>query len=128
MAVRLEEVLVAEFDALRDQRLEAFERMQPEKEAALAGLAQLLDEIRRSAGSLEAAAAALPSDWEVFRTLMEQCREAHRRNDILVRSQLATIQSTLEILGQGQASAPVALYDRMGRVGPGNRGRGYAEA
>ena len=54
MAVRLEEVLAAEFDALRDQRLEAFERMQPEKEAALAGLAQLLDEIRRSAGSLEA--------------------------------------------------------------------------
>lgn len=129
---RLRALLDDEFEALKAQDLEWFERMQPTKLELLQSLASAVppESTATAAGdSANAAQLALQmQQWDEFVAVMNECREAHRRNDVLIRSKLEAIRGTLRMLQSADESSSVDIYDRLGRVGGGLRGRGYQDA
>ena len=59
-----------------------------------------------------------PSDplWDEARSLLNECTEAHIRNDLLLKRQLEVVRTVLSSLTQRSADNHSALYDKMGRV------------
>ena len=107
-ANRLAQVLEAEFESLRTQQVEAFEALQPEKEALLFELKGLADGNDGSEGA---------AGWPVpVRELLLRCRDAHLRNECLIRHHLVVIRGTLDALSTG-GQGRVDTYDRSGRIG-----------
>lgn len=120
-AQRLKSILEDEFDALRVQDMTRFEALQPPKAEILAALAQLAKAVLETPGATD------DPEWQRIQSLVGECREAHRRNDILIRSKLESIRATLRMLQNTDSDAAVDVYDRLGRIaGPGRgRRRGY---
>jgi len=129
-ARRLGGLLEEEFKALSAQDLPRFESMQAAKEEILAALAQLVQGLTAAGEAGAAPLESLPDDaqWEQFQQLMSECRDAHRRNDILIRTKLESIRAALRILQNSESSSSVEVYDRMGRMYGHRRGRGYEDA
>lgn len=115
-ASRLLELLDQEFEALTSQDLERFESFQAEKGQIIRGLAGL----------------TLPLDdspaWEGFRGLILECKERHRRNEILIQRKLDAIRSALRALQGPDPLNAVEVYDRMGRLSSPRRSRGFGDA
>jgi flagellar biosynthesis/type III secretory pathway chaperone len=117
----LHDLLEQEFEALRVQELDRFEALQPEKLRifeALSGLVARNDE----ASFLD------QPEWIGFRDLISDCRDLHRRNEVLIRRKLDAIRGTLHTLNGADPTAPVEVYDRLGRMSRLRSGRGYEEA
>ena len=59
-----------------------------------------------------------PSDplWDEARSLLNECKDAHIRNDLLLKRQLEVVRTVLSSLTQRSADNHSALYDKMGRV------------
>ena len=59
-----------------------------------------------------------PSDplWDEARSLLNDCKEAHIRNDLLLKRQLEVVRTVLSSLTQRSADNHSALYDKMGRM------------
>ncbi|HSG20775.1 MAG TPA: hypothetical protein VLA31_08410 [Burkholderiaceae bacterium] len=117
-AERLLALLDAEFEALKIQDLTAFESHQAEKAAIL----QELGSLTLPEEGPEAQA------WEPFREVIRQCRDHHRRNQILVQRKLDAIRAALKTLQGADAASSVEVYDRMGRMSANRRSRGLADA
>ncbi len=127
-ARRLGGLLEEEFKALSAQDLPGFESLQAPKEQTLAALADLVQGLTAAAGAPEAQSGpAEGSQWEHFQQLMSACREAHQRNDILIRARLEAIRATLRVLQSSESSSSVEVYDRLGKMSGYRRGRGYEE-
>ena len=54
--------------------------------------------------------------WSEARTLLHECKEAHIRNDLLLKRQLEVVRTVLSSLTQRSADNHSALYDKMGRM------------
>ena len=54
--------------------------------------------------------------WNEARTLLNECKEAHIRNDLLLKRQLEVVRTVLSSLTQRSADNHSALYDKMGRM------------
>ena len=89
LARQLAEILESEFDALRVQDLDQFEQLQPIKN-------ELLTELTRLAPPAHEVQ-TLPQ-WQGFREIMLACRDAHRRNAVLMERKLEAIRGTLQSL------------------------------
>ena len=146
-AAQLQRILDEEFEALRGQDLKAFQALQSTKESIIGALDRLVGDIARltqspeanAGGAAAAAANAIPATpapaaardwqggWDALCEIMSGCRQAHQRNDILIRARLDTIRATLGVLQAGEQSALVDVYDRMGRIAGPRRGRGYSD-
>ena len=129
-ARRLGALLEEEFTALSAQDLPRFESMQAAKEEILAALAQLVQGLTAAGEAGVAPSESMPdtAQWEQFQQLMSDCRDAHRRNDILIRTKLESIRAALRILQNSENSSSVEVYDRMGKMYGYRRGRGYEDA
>ena len=129
-ARRLGTLLEEEFKALSAQDLPRFESMQAAKEEILAVLAQLVQGLTAAGEAGVAPSENMPdtAQWEQFQQLMSDCRDAHRRNDILIRTKLESIRAALRILQNSENSSSVEVYDRMGKMYGYRRGRGYEDA
>mgnify|MGYP003704500275 CR=1 FL=1 len=128
-AHRLKALLEEEFEALRGQSLDAFEKLQPLKTEIFATLAQLVVRLTTPANAQMPVDFSQSPNWISFQALMAECRDAHRRNDVLIRSKLEAIRGALRVLQSGESSAAsVEVYDRLGRIGGYGRGRGYTDA
>lgn len=125
---RLRALLDDEFEALKAQDLEWFERMQPLKLELLQSLGSAMPPDSTATAADAAQVALQMQQWDDFVAVMNECREAHRRNDVLIRSKLEAIRGTLRMLQSADESSSVDIYDRLGRVGGGPRGRGYQDA
>ena len=119
LADQLALMLEQEFEALRSQEIEQFELLQP-------GKAELLAEITRLAPSATDIQ-ALP-EWQDFRSTMVACRDAHRRNAVLMERKLEAIRGTLQSLRLEDTSSPVEVYDRLGHISRFSRHSGYSDA
>ena len=119
LARQLAEILESEFDALRVQNLDQFEQLQPIKN-------ELLTELTRLAPPAHEVQ-TLPQ-WQGFREIMLACRDAHRRNAVLMERKLEAIRGTLQSLQSSVATSTVEVYDRLGQVARFSRGRGYQDA
>lgn len=124
-AVRLRAILDDEFQALSSNQLDTFENLQPIKSELLS----LLTVIVQQAADCKPEGSALAPDWQDFRDHMQSCREAHLRNELLIRSRLDTIRGTLRILqNSADMDAACQIYDRMGRISDRYGGKRYADA
>jgi len=125
---KLRQLLEEEFDALKSRNLDKFESLQPIKAVLLAELAGAVEEQSRQLAS----ASADPTDlarWEGFRAAMLDCRDLHRRNEILILRKRDAIESALATLvGDLEAPSGVDVYDRLGRMNRPRRRNAYAQA
>ena len=117
----LQQLLQQEFDALREQNLDIFEALQPEK-------TQIFDSLIRLTGVGTESNRLDEPEWDTFKTLIADCRDMHRRNEILISRKLDAIRGTLQTLNGGETTASVEVYDRLGRMARSRAGRGYEEA
>jgi flagellar biosynthesis/type III secretory pathway chaperone len=119
---RLVDLLDEEFNALKEQDLDAFEELLNEKNHILADLTQLTG-VRQPED-----ADRLGPEWTPFRDRMRVCRDMHRRNEILIMRKLDAIRGALESLNVNDPTSPVEVYDRLGQIKRLRRMRGYSEA
>jgi len=119
---RLTDLLDEEFNALKEQDLDAFEELLNEKNHILADLGQLTG-VRQPED-----ADRLGPEWTPFRQRMVTCRDMHRRNEILILRKLDAIRGALESLNVNDPTSPVEVYDRLGQIKRLKRMRGYNEA
>ena len=119
---RLVALLDEEFNALKEQDLDAFEELLNEKNHILADLSQLTG-VRQPED-----ADRLGPEWAPFRQRMVICRDMHRRNEILILRKLDAIRGALESLNVSDPTSPVEVYDRLGQIKRLKRMRGYSEA
>ncbi len=119
LASQLAQILELEFQALRQQELDHFEQLQPVK-------AELLG----SVSSLAPATEVLQSDpdWQEFRATMIDCRDLHRRNQVLIERQLDAIRGALQSLRIQDATSSIEVYDRLGHIARFSRNQGYNDA
>ena len=117
----LQRLLQQEFDALREQNLDIFEALQPEK-------TQIFDSLIRLTGVGTESNHLDEPEWDTFKNLIADCRDMHRRNEILISRKLDAIRGTLQTLNGGETTASVEVYDRLGRMARSRAGRGYEEA
>ncbi len=123
LAQTLQDMLEQEFEQLKVQNLDAFEASQSDKNALLVQLAQLagID------GPNDAD--ELGPEWDSFKNLMSDCRDLHRRNELLINRKIEAIRGTLQSLQLEDPSSSVEIYDRLGKLSRVRRGgRGYADA
>ncbi len=119
LARQLAEILESEFDALRVQDLDQFEQLQPIKNELLTELTRLSPPAHE--------VQTLPQ-WQGFRELMPACRDAHRRNAVLMERKLEAIRGTLQSLRLEDPSSSVEVYDRLGHISRFSRNTGYSDA
>jgi len=116
----LHKLLEQEFDALREQNLDIFEALQPEKTL-------IFDSLIRLSGVGTASNRLDDPEWDTFKNLITDCRDMHRRNEILITRKLDAIRGTLQTLNGGDTTASVEVYDRLGRMARSRSARGYEE-
>jgi len=118
VAEQLRQMLILEFEALKEQDLERFENLQSAKTDVLTELARLCPDSEE----LQANPA-----WQNLKESLVECREMHRRNALLIERKLDGIRGALRSLSVGHASSPVEVYDRLGKMSRFAKGRGYQE-
>lgn len=106
----LKTTLEEEFSALSDKDLEHLEQVQIEKVELLQSL-----EATWPKEDYESLAVDEPL-WEEARTLISECKEAHIRNDLLLKRQLEVVRTVLASLTQRSADNASNLYDKMGKM------------
>lgn len=113
----LKVTLEEEFIALGEKNLDHLETVQLRK-------VELLQAIQTQwpgqAASDDAENSSLPDAadplWDEARTLINECKEAHIRNDLLLKRQLEVVRTVLSSLTQRSADNHSALYDKLGRM------------
>ena len=99
-ASRLNSLLTDEFEALKTQKLDAFESLQQEK-------IDLLQALSESGMSRESV---------TIIGLLEKCKRAHQRNELLISKQLDAIKGALATLQNHDPSGTLELYTKLGVV------------
>ena len=122
-AQALKLVLDSEFDALKQQDLTAFERLQTQKLEILNFLAsdESLEKVKSYTDDQDKAAASVKI-WDQVSVLMNECRDLHRRNEILINHKLETIRGAIQAIQSPDPLNSVEIYDRLGKMRP-SRGR-----
>ena len=119
LVLQLSQMLELEFDALRVQDLDEFERLQPIKNDLLSRLTEMAP-----------GKDVLENDpqWSGWLESIAECRDMHRRNAVLMERKLESIRGALDSLRLPGTGSGVEIYDRLGNVSRFSRGRGYNEA
>jgi flagellar biosynthesis/type III secretory pathway chaperone len=117
---QLKSTLEEEFIALSEKNLNHLETVQVRKVSLLESIqAQWPQEAdTRSEADANPSAEDATADplWDEARTLLNECKEAHIRNDLLLKRQLEVVRTVLSSLTQRSADNHSALYDKMGRM------------
>jgi len=118
----LEALLEQEFEALKAQDLDHFEQLLEQKNVLLEQLSHLSG-VRQPDDADQ-----LGSEWDVFKARMVECRDMHRRNEILIVRKLDAIRGTLQSMVIDDPASSVEVYDRLGKINRLRRRRGYSDA
>ena len=122
LADALERMLEEEFEQLKQQNIEGFEATQSSKTELLRQLTSL------TGVDSPTSADKLGSDWDGFKSKILQCRDLHRRNEILIGRKIDALRGALQSLRVQDPTSSVEVYDRLGQVSRNRRTRGYSEA
>ena len=123
-AQALKRVLDSEFEALKKQDLSSFETLQAQKLEILHFLAsdELLEKVKSHTDDQDQAG-PLVAIWDQLVILMNECRDLHRRNEILITHKLETVRGALQAIQSPDPLNSVEIYDRLGKMRP-SRGKG----
>ena len=115
---QLKRSLDEEFIALTEKNLDHLETVQQRKVELLQSIqAQWPQEISSETADAAGDSVNTPDPlWDEARTLLNECKEAHIRNDLLLKRQLEVVRTVLSSLTQRSADNHSALYDKMGRM------------
>jgi len=59
---------------------------------------------------------------------MNECRDLHRRNEILISHKLETIRGALQTIQSPDPLNSVEIYDRLGKIRPSRGGAPMGDA
>ncbi len=104
---RLAHLLMLEFEVLKARDMAGFEALQEERIAVLQRLSQVAQWV--------AGQDTVPVLWQNLQADLQQCKQDHLRNIQLLQRQLQAVKGALQAL-QGESTATVDLYDRLGQV------------
>jgi flagellar biosynthesis/type III secretory pathway chaperone len=118
---QLKSTLEEEFIALGEKNLDHLETVQVRKVELLQAIqTQWPAHVASDSDSEDADDQDSPDTadplWDEARTLINECKEAHIRNDLLLKRQLEVVRTVLSSLTQRSADNHSALYDKMGRM------------
>ena len=114
----LKSTLEEEFIALSEKNLDHLEIVQVRKVGLLHNIqAQWPQDVASGEDDAEPPVQVTEDQlWSEARTLLNECKEAHIRNDLLLKRQLEVVRTVLSSLTQRSADNHSALYDKMGRI------------
>ena len=118
-AARLAELLALEFEVLKARDMVGFEALQEERILLLERLAQVAQWV--------AGLDSVPVVWQNLQSDLLQCKQDHLRNIQLLQRQLQAVKGALQAL-QGESSATVDLYDRLGQVSRRHKASAFLDA
>ena len=118
-AARLTELLALEFEVLKARDMVGFEALQEERIQLLERLAQVAQWV--------AGLDSVPVVWQNLQVDLLQCKQDHLRNIQLLQRQLQAVKGALQAL-QGESSATVDLYDRLGQVSRRHKASAFLDA
>lgn len=121
----LKALLDSEFSALKEQDLVTFESLQAQKLEILTFLSSedMLERVKSYTENNEDTDSATNLLlWDEIMTLIGQCRDLHRRNEVLISRKLESIRGALQTIQSPDAFNSVEVYDRLGKIRP-NRSR-----
>ncbi len=111
----LEKILEQEFSALKQQDMDAFDRLQPRKTAIMEmlGADGIIDSIQTKTSE-----ESHPPQEEVssIKVLVDRCHELHRRNEILINRKLEAVKGALASLRAGATTDEVEVYTKAGSL------------
>jgi flagellar biosynthesis/type III secretory pathway chaperone len=116
----LKAVLDKEFSALKEQDMTAFETLQAQKLEILTFLSSddLLERVKAYTEKSDTAAANLAL-WDEVMQLIAECRDLHRRNEVLISRKLESIRGALQTIQSNDPLSSVEVYDRLGKIRQG---------
>ena len=120
-ATELHRLLELEFEALKSQKLSEIESIQEKKVPILEYLNA--DSIKSSLKETSGEA-----DWESFKSIISECKSAHRRNEILVNRRIESIKSALNTLTGENKDDELEMYDKLGKLAQKKNSKGILEA
>ncbi len=120
-ANELHKLLELEFEALKSQNLSEIESIQEKKMPILEYLGS--DSVK--ANVTEAIGDA---DWEAFKSIISECKNAHRRNEILVNRRIESIKGALNTVTGENKEDELEMYDKLGKLAQKKSNKGILEA
>jgi flagellar biosynthesis/type III secretory pathway chaperone len=120
-AKKIQDILESEFDALKKQDLEEFDSLQEKKASLINFVASLNVPPYKKDDSSDM--------WLPLREIILECKNLHRRNEILITRKLDSIRAALNTLsGENENSTSVEMYDRLGKIAQKRNKKGFLEA
>ena len=126
-ANRLYQLLNDEFEALKQQNLDLFERIQKEKVEIIHRLSTFSPKKDNQNFSDNQIAHPADAEWDELMELMTACKELHLRNEILINRKLDATNGALQALHLEEPTSSVEVYDRLGKISRGGKKSGYEE-
>ena len=120
-ANELHSLLELEFEALKAQKLSEIESIQEKKVPILEYLNA--DSIKANLKKMGGEA-----EWESFKSIISECKNAHRRNEILVNRRIESIKSALNTLTRENKDDELEMYDKLGKLAQKKNSKGILEA
>ena len=120
-ANELHKLLELEFEALKLQKLSEIESIQEKKIPLLEYLNA--DSIKANVQETDGEA-----DWESFKSIISECKSAHRRNEILVNRRIESIKNALNTLTGENRDDELEMYDKLGKLAQKKNSKGILEA
>ena len=66
--------------------------------------------------------------WDQMMNLIAECRDLHRRNEVLINHKLDTIRGALQTIQSPDPLNSVEIYDRLGKMRPNRNRKPVADA
>ncbi len=120
-ASELHRLLELEFEALKAQNFSDIESIQEKK-------IPILEYLNADSIKAELKETGVEADWESFKSIINECKSAHRRNEILVNRRIESIKSALSTLTGENKDDELEMYDKLGKLAQKKNSKGILEA
>ena len=120
-ANELHKLLELEFEALKLQKLSEIESIQEKK-------IPLLEYLNADSIKANVKEADGEADWDSFKSIISECKSAHRRNEILVNRRIESIKNALSTLTGENRDDELEMYDKLGKLAQKKNSKGILEA
>lgn len=115
---RLDSLLTDEYEALKSQKIEAFEALQQEKMSLLQTLASsgIIEDPEQPTDPEQLETVVKNPVWGDITEILQRCKQSHQRNELLISKQLDAIKGALSALQNQDPAGALELYTKLGRV------------